>query len=120
MNPTGLVAGAAAFLGIWLGHVAVRRIEASTPVIWFPALAFGSAGLILEYVALSVASPLSSAAAGISGITVFWDAIELFRQERRVQRGHARANPSNPRHRSMLAAPDSAATTADLRRREPL
>lgn len=120
MNPIGLVAATAAFLGIWLGHVAVRKIEARAPILWLPALAFACTGAALEYWALALNNQASSAAAGILGITFLWDALELFRQERRVQKGHAPANPANPRHRRLLEAPATRATTRDLLKREPL
>jgi hypothetical protein len=35
---------------------------------------------------------------------VFWDAIEVYRQQWRVIHGHAPANPANPRHAAYLAA----------------
>ncbi len=120
MNPIGLVAGAAAFLGIWVGHVAVRKIEANAPTLWVPALVFVCAGAALGYCALAVNNQALSAAAGILGMTFLWDALELFRQERRVQNGHASANPSNPRHKSLLESPATRATTRDLLKREPL
>lgn len=114
MNPIGLVAGSAAFLGIWVGHLAVRKAEAISPVIWVPAAIFGCGGLLLEWVALSFNNLMWSTGLGILGITLLWDSIEIFRQERRVRNGHAPANPSNPRHRSMLSAGGTRATTLDL------
>ena len=120
MNPIGLVAAAAAFLGIWVGHVAVRKIEATAPFLWVPALVFVCAGGALEACAAAVSDTALSAAAGILGITLLWDALELFRQERRVQNGHAPANSSNPRHKRLLEAPATRATTRDLLKREPL
>jgi hypothetical protein len=60
-----------------------------------------------------------SAACGILGTTLLWDALELRRQERRVRKGHAPANPRNPRHARILAE-SPAATTLNLLKREPL
>ncbi len=119
MNPVGLVAGAAGFLSIWLGHVAVRKVEASTPTIWIPVSMFVLAGIILEAFALLVHDPVLSAAVGILGITCLWDALELFRQEQRVRKGHAPANPANPRHQKIMQAAGSTATTDNFLRREP-
>ncbi len=120
MNPVGLVAGTAAFLSIWLGHVAVRKVEATAPTIWVPAFAFVLTGFLLEGSALLLQNRLLAAGAGIIGITFLWDALELVRQEQRVHRGHAPANPANPRHQKMMNAAGSAATTVDLLKREPL
>ncbi len=119
LNLTGLVAGLAAFLGIWFGHVAVREIERRSASIRLPAAAFLLAGLLLEGGAVLTPQPPLSAALGILGITAAWDALEFFRQQRRVRRGHAPANPSNPRHARILAE-YPAATTLDLLDRQPL
>jgi xanthosine utilization system XapX-like protein len=118
-NLTGLAAGLAAFLGIWIGHVAVREIERRAASIRLPAAAFLLAGLLLEAGALLAPQPPVSAALGILGITAGWDALEFFRQQRRVQRGHAPANPSNRRHARILAE-YPAATTHNLLDRQPL
>jgi hypothetical protein len=120
MNPVGLVAAFAAFLGIWGGHVAVRKLEAHSPTLWLPAIIFILLGALLEWLALYAHSTSVSAAAGILGITCYWDAVEIVRQERRVRKGHAPANPSNPRHKHILEAAGSEATTQDLLKREPL
>jgi hypothetical protein len=119
LNLTGLAAGLAAFLGIWLGHVSVRAIERRSASIHQPAAAFVLAGLLLEAGALLAPWPSISAVLGILGITAAWDALELFRQQRRVQRGHAPANPSNRRHARILAECPTA-TTLDLLDRQPL
>lgn len=119
LNLTGLAAGLAAFLGIWIGHVSVREIERRSASIRLPAAAFVLAGLLLEAGALLASQPPISAALGILGITAGWDVLELFRQQRRVQRGHAPANPSNPRHARILAE-HPAATTLNLLDRQPL
>jgi hypothetical protein len=113
MNPVGLAAALATFIGVWLGHVAVRKIEFVSPTIWIPAALFGTAGLGLEVLALKTTSLPSSAALGILGITLLWDAHEFSRQQRRILKGHAPANPRNPRHARILAASPTA-TTRDL------
>jgi Domain of unknown function (DUF4491) len=119
VNLLGALAAATAFLSIWLGHVSVRRIEAASARLWIPtALFIVSAGL-LEWLAASAQAMAVSTTAGILGITLLWDSLELWRQQDRVRRGHAPASPSNPRHRSMLEAWGSRATTLDLLKREP-
>ncbi len=104
MNPVGLAAGASAFLGIWLGHVSVRKIEFSSTTLWLPASSFIGLGLFLEALSVVVHALPASAALGIAGLTLLWDALELKRQENRVRRGHAPANPNNPRHLEMKNA----------------
>jgi hypothetical protein len=116
INPLGLTAALTAFLSIWLGHVAVRKIEFTAPKLWLPALLFAAAGLSLEFLSLvTVYRPLSTFF-GIFGLTLLWDALELFRQEKRIKRGHAPANPKNPRH-ALILAQYSAATTVNLLKR---
>ena len=113
LNLTGLTAAISAFLGIWLGHVAVRIIERSAKKLWPPILVAIVLGLTLEVWSLITDYRLLSIAAGILGITVLWDALEFVRQEKRVKKGHAPANPFNPRHARILANYPSA-TTVDL------
>ena len=119
VNLLGPVTALAAFLGIWIGHVSVRRIEYLSPSLDVPAALFISFGLGLEFASTQVSSLGFSAACGILGTTLLWDALELRRQERRVRKGHAPANPRNPRHARILAE-SPAATTLNLLKREPL
>ncbi len=103
MNAIGLVAGFTAFLAIWFGHVAVRKIEFASRTIWLPGSIFLVLGGLTEWLSVLAGSRAVSTALGIVGITLLWDALELLRQERRVRRGHAQANPNNPRHAAILA-----------------
>lgn len=114
----GLVAALSTFLGIWLGHVAVRTIEYISPTVWIPALIALSLGLVVEIGALWSDSLNVSIALGIFGFTLLWDALEFWRQQRRVKKGHAPANPDNPRHARILAK-GAPATTIDWLDREP-
>jgi hypothetical protein len=118
MNWLGLIAAATAFLSIWVGHVAVRKIEASSRTIWVPMVAAIVLGVSLEYLSLIVDNLLLKTAFGITGITFLWDALEFTRQQNRVKHGHAPANPNNPRHTRILKEHLSA-TTIDLLNREP-
>jgi hypothetical protein len=45
---------------------------------------------------------MPGAVLGILGITLLWDALEMTRQQRRICKGHAHANPDNPRHARIL------------------
>jgi len=119
LNYIGPVAAASAFLGIWFGHVAVRKIEAISPTLWLPTAVFGFAGIILEAFSLLTSNLLLSTASGILGFTFLWDALEFTRQQNRIKKGHAPANPHNPRHAHLLREHRSA-TTLDLLKRDPI
>ena len=119
MNTLGIIAALTAFLTIWFGHVAVRKIEFISPTIWIPTTIFATLGLIAEYGSLiTIHRPLSTVF-GIAGITLLFDAFEFTRQQNRIRKGHAPANPNNPRHAHILADPNFHATTKDLLKREP-
>ncbi len=119
LNLIGLITALTTFLGIWLGHVAVRKVEFISPRLWLPALIAATFGLGLEILALlSPGCPLS-AAAGILGMTLLWDALEFYRQQRRVEKGYAPANPHNPRHARILRHSPHA-TPVDWLERQPL
>jgi hypothetical protein len=120
MNSLGLVAAAATFFSVWLGHVAVRKIEFASPTIWLPTLFTVLLGLGMLAFSLFTSSLFLSTVLGILGITLLWDSIEFTRQQRRVRKGHAPANPHNPRHARMLAEPGSHATMLDLLKRDPI
>jgi len=115
----GLVAAFSVFFGIWFGHVGVRTIESISSTIWLPTLLAVLAGLALELWSLLSGNLYVSAATGILGITLLWDALEFIRQERRVKEGHAPANPDNPRHARILSEYPTA-TTVDLLDRDPV
>jgi hypothetical protein len=90
----GLVLAALTFGTIGLGHVAVRKLNyryGTKPAPFFFVLGLGFLGL-----SLLVTDYLASAALGIVGMTTLWDAVELIRQEGRIRRGHAPANPYRP------------------------
>lgn len=111
-NIVGIAAALAALAGIWFGHVAVRWIEFRTANLKLAAFLVVLLGLFLEIASLGAPTRWLSAGLGILGVTFLWDAVELFRQEKRVKRGHAPANPLNPRHQRILAE-HPAATTED-------
>jgi hypothetical protein len=118
MNFIGFAAALATFLGVWLGHVSVRKIERETVNLWKPALIAIALGTGFEIAALLTSSLIFSAMGSILGVTLLWDALEFFRQQKRIKHGHAPANPNNPRHAKILAEyPD--ATTFDWLNRDP-
>lgn len=119
MNTLGLTAALTAFLTIWLGHVAVRKVEAEARNLRIPIIIAIALGLFTEYCSLITDNWSLKTALGILGVTLLWDAFELHRQEKRVKHGHAPANPRNPRHAKILAE-HSTATTLDLLKRDPV
>ncbi|MFZ5820913.1 MAG: DUF4491 family protein [Chloroflexota bacterium] len=118
INWIGPLAALSTFLGIWWGHVAVRKIEAVSERLWLPAGGAVLLGLFLESVALRAQDPLLAAVCGIAGVTCLWDAVEFYRQQRRVRKGRAPASLRNPRHAAILAKYPQA-TTLDWLAREP-
>jgi hypothetical protein len=119
LNTIGLIAGASTFLGVWFGHVAVRKIEFITPTIWLPTTLFAMIGIVFEWFSLSSSNLALSMVGGILGITFLWDALEFTRQQNRIKKGHAPANPKNPRHLRLLHE-HASATTLDLLKRDPI
>ncbi len=117
LNWIGVVAALATFFGVWIGHVTVRKVEYRAPDLRVPIFIAAIIGLALEVVALSSSSLSVSGACGILGMTALFDALEFRRQFKRIKKGHAPANPHNPRHAPLLA--EGIATTVDLLKREP-
>ena len=119
INWIGPAAAASTFLGVWIGHVSVRKIEREVDRIWIPATIALILGLGLELASLRTDNLSLSAICGILGVTLLWDSLELaVRQPRRVKVGHAPANPNNSRHARILAE-HATATTIDWLKRDP-
>ncbi len=119
MNWIGLVAALTTFLSIWVGHVAVRKIEFISQTIWIPTMIFATFGVLIEIFLLTTVNRPLSTVFGITGITLLWDALEFARQQKRIVKGHAPANPNNPRHAKILADHKSA-TSRELLKRDPI
>jgi len=81
---SGFVYAVTTFTTIALGHILVLRLH---PVVGtrlgFPLIALGVLILILSGL---TADNLFSGILGIVGVTTFWNGIEFFRQQKRVQR----------------------------------
>ena len=90
----GPVLAVLTFGTIAFGHVVVRKVNYRYGTK--PAFLVFVLGLAFFVLSLLVASNLASAALGILGMTTIWDGIELYRQENRIRRGHAPANPDRP------------------------
>ncbi|HLF89275.1 MAG TPA: DUF4491 family protein [Anaerolineales bacterium] len=117
-NWIGVTAAFATFFSIWFGHVAVRKIEFMTVRLWIPVIAALGLGVTVEMAAMFSANKHLATAFGIIGITLLWDGLEFWRQQKRVMKGHAPANPDNRRHAEILARFPSA-TTLDWLNRNP-
>jgi|GEM_PF-451769 hypothetical protein len=113
----GVCLALATFLSIWWGHVGVRILEAKSANIWPPTIALIVAGLALIVYSLFAPNLIVSGVSSMVGITLLWDAFEMYRQSKRIMHKHAPANPNNPRHAALLA--QGLATTEDLLDREP-
>ena len=118
INLVGLASAAATFLGVWIGHVSVRKIEREVERIWIPSIIALLLGIALELLSLWSSSRALSAFCAILGVTLLWDALEFYRQQNRIKDGHAPANPRNQRHTRILAAYPKA-TTTDWLDRDP-
>ena len=118
INTIGFAAALATFLGVWLGHVSVRKIERETVNLWTPALIALAFGVGFEIVSFLTSNLSLSAMCGILGVTLLWDSFEFYRQQKRIKHGHAPANPNNPRHARILVEYPNA-TTFDWLARDP-
>ncbi len=118
INIIGFAAALATFLGVWLGHVSVRKIERETVNLWIPALIALALGIGLEIASFLISNLSLSAMCGILGVTLLWDSFEFYRQQKRIKHGHAPANPNNPRHARILAEYPNA-TAFDWLDRDP-
>jgi hypothetical protein len=112
----GPVLAGVTFLTIWWGHVLVRIVHyhfgtKPAPVIFV-------SGLLLLLASTQMQSDVLSAALGIVGLTLLWDAFELHRQELRVRQGHAPLNPAVHKKAAGILAADLSATLSEEERRE--
>jgi len=109
----------AIFFGVWMGHVLVRKLEYKSSSIVLPSACFALIGISLVIGSFLHDSPIISATLGILGMTAVWDSVEFIRQQKRVIKGHAPANPNNPRHARILEQYPST-VTIDLLKRDPI
>jgi hypothetical protein len=80
----GLAFAVTTFTTIGFGHVLVRRLHPLFGTrLGIPLIALGVLILILSMI---TTSDLLSGILGIVAVTSFWDGIEFFRQQKRVQR----------------------------------
>jgi hypothetical protein len=80
----GLVLAVVTFGTIGFGHVLVRRLHARFGTR--PAAPLFLLGALVLFVSASVEDNLLSGVLGITAITLLWDGVEMYRQEKRMQR----------------------------------
>lgn len=83
----GMVLAITTFATIGFGHVLVRGLHARYGTR--PAIPLFLAGGGVLFSSMIVAGDLLSAVLGITAITLLWDGIEMYRQEKRMQREKA-------------------------------
>lgn len=84
LQPAGIVLAFVTFATIGIGHVLVRRLQKRFGV--WPAAVFFALGALVLFGSILVLNDLLSAVLGITAITLIWDGIEMFRQEKRMRR----------------------------------
>ncbi len=91
MNFSGLVLGVAVFLMIGIFHPIVIKAEyhLGKECWWMFALA----GIGFCAASLFVGNTITAAVLGVAGFSCFWSILELFHQEKRVQKGWFPKNP---------------------------
>jgi hypothetical protein len=118
INLIGIASAFVTFFGVWMGHVMVRKVERDTVNLQIPISLTFALGIGLGAFSFLTPNLILSAASGIFAMTLVWDSHEFSRQQKRVKRGHAPANPNNPRHAKILAQYPEA-TTFNWLHRDP-
>lgn len=92
LNFDGIVLGIAAFLSIGIFHPIVIKSEYhfGTKCWW----AFALAGAVSIAVSLFLSNTIIAAVLGVVGFSCFWSILELFEQDKRVEKGWFPKNPN--------------------------
>lgn len=80
----GVILAVVTFATIAAGHVLVRRLHARYSTR--PALPLFVIGGLVLIGSLATKDNLLSGALGITAITILWDGIEIYRQEKRMKK----------------------------------
>ncbi len=80
----GVLLALVTFATIGIGHVLVRRLHARYGTR--PALPLFLVGGLVLAGSLGTSNDLLSGALGITAITILWDGVEIYRQEKRMKR----------------------------------
>lgn len=92
MHLTGIIIGAISFLSIGVFHPIVIKSEYYFGKECWPV--FLIAGIILMAISAFVSNVILSSALAVIGMSSWWSILELFEQEKRVQKGWFPANPA--------------------------
>ena len=84
LQAAGVILAAVTFATIGAGHVLVRRLHARFGTR--PAFPLFALGLAILFASTIARANWLSGILGITAVTVLWDGVEMFRQERRVRR----------------------------------
>jgi hypothetical protein len=91
MHYTGLLIGIASFAVIGIFHPIVTKGEYYLGKRIWPLFLIGGVASLIG--AVFIGDVLQSAILAILGFTMFWSILELFEQEKRVEKGWFPANP---------------------------
>ena len=88
---SGILIGAISFLSIGVFHPIVIKAEYYFSKSCWPV--FLAAGIVLMILSAMVQNVVLSSALAVIGMSSWWSILELFEQEKRVQKGWFPANP---------------------------
>ena len=91
MHFTGILIGLISFLSIGVFHPIVIKAEYHFSKSCWPV--FLVAGVVLMVISALVEQVILSSALAVIGMSSWWSILELFEQEKRVQKGWFPANP---------------------------
>ena len=91
MYITGILIGIISFLSIGVFHPIVIKAEYHFSKSCWPV--FLIAGIVLMIVSVFVENVVISSALAVVGMSSWWSILELFEQEKRVEKGWFPANP---------------------------
>ena len=91
MDFSGILIGAISFLSIGVFHPIVIKAEYHFSKRCWPV--FLIAGFVLMYVSTRLTSIVASAGVAVVGMSCWWSILELYEQEKRVEKGWFPANP---------------------------
>ena len=91
MHFTGILIGLISFLSIGVFHPIVIKAEYHFSKSCWPV--FLAAGIVLMILSAMTENVVLSSALAVIGMSSWWSILELFEQEKRVQKGWFPANP---------------------------
>jgi len=92
MHFSGILIGAISFLSIGVFHPIVIKAEYYFSKSCWPV--FLAAGIVLIILSAMTSNVVLSSALAVIGMSGWWSILELFEQEKRVQKGWFPANPN--------------------------